>query len=205
MCGRYGLTVSLEELINRYQLDSDDFSLGDYTFEEKGEIFPATENVVLLPNRKLYPVKWGFTPHFAKRPLINARSESISEKKTFKEPFAKKRCIVPASYFFEWQKVDDQKKKDKKLITVEDLSVFSMAGVCERYADDDGNSYLTNAILTTDANDQMKPIHDRMPVILNPEDEAYYLDMDADLEKLQTILRPTARTLLIEDAVAYVD
>lgn len=198
MCGRYGLSVSEKDLIKRYQLDADDYTLGDYTFEEKDEIFPTTDNVILLPNRKLYPVKWGFTPHFAKRPLINARSESVLEKKTFKEPFSSKRCIVPASYFFEWQPVEGQKKKDKKLIRVDGLPVFSMAGVCERYKDDEGNSYLTYAILTTDANEQMKPIHDRMPVILDPEDENQYLDLEADVESVQELLKPTKKELIIE-------
>lgn len=197
MCGRYGLTVSEKELIKRYDLDDEGDSLGDYTFEEKDEIFPTTDNIILLPNRKLYPVKWGFTPHFAKRPLINARSESILEKKTFKEPFTSKRCIVPASYFFEWQPVEGQKKKDKKLIRVDGLPVFSMAGVCERYKDDDGNSYLTYAILTTDANEQMKPIHDRMPVILNPEDEKEYLNLEAEVAVVQKLLRPTEKELII--------
>ncbi|MCC5894326.1 MAG: SOS response-associated peptidase [Alkalibacterium sp.] len=200
MCGRYGLTVSEEELIKRYQLDYDDFSSNDYDYEERSEIFPTTENIVLLPNQKLYPVKWGFTPGFAKRPLINARSENILEKKTFKEPFAKKRCIVPASYFFEWQKVEGQQKKDKKIITVKQLPIFSMAGVCERYTDDDGQSILTYAILTTDANDQMKPIHDRMPVILDPEHEAQYLDLNADLDDIQKFLRPTELELDIESS-----
>ncbi|MCC5890360.1 MAG: SOS response-associated peptidase [Alkalibacterium sp.] len=198
MCGRYGLSVSEKDLIKRYQLDADDYTLGDYTFEEKDEIFPTTDNVILLPNRKLYPVKWGFTPHFAKRPLINARSESVLEKKTFKEPFSSKRCIVPASYFFEWQPVEGQKKKDKKLIRVDGLPVFSMAGVCERYKDDEGNSILTYAILTTDANEQMKPIHDRMPVILDPEDENQYLDLEADVESVQELLKPTKKELIIE-------
>lgn len=198
MCGRYGLSVSEKDLIKRYQLDADDYTLGDYTFEEKDEIFPTTDNIILLPNRKLYPVKWGFTPHFAKRPLINARSESVLEKKTFKEPFSSKRCIVPASYFFEWQPVEGQKKKDKKLIRVDGLPVFSMAGVCERYKDDEGNSILTYAILTTDANEQIKPIHDRMPVILDPEDENQYLDLEADVESVQELLKPTKKELIIE-------
>lgn len=199
MCGRYGLTVSEQVLIERYELAADDFSLDDYEIEEKEEIFPTSENIVLLPNRKLYTVKWGFTPSFAKRPLINARSESIQEKRTFKEPFAKKRCIVPASYFFEWQKVEDQKKKDKKRITVKDLPVFSMAGVCERYTDEEGNSHLTYAILTTAANDQMKSIHDRMPVILNQEDEALYLNLKADLTKVKALLKPTVKELVIKE------
>lgn len=193
MCGRYGLTASYKELKERYDLEDD-----DYSFEESKEIFPTTENIVLLPNQHLHPVKWGFEPSFSKRPLINARSESVLEKKTFKEPFSKKRCIVPASYFFEWQPVEGQKKKDKKKITVKDVPIFSMAGICERYTDDDGHSYLTYAILTTDANDQMRPIHDRMPVILNPEDEQLYLDLEADPEEVQTLLKPTTKELIIQ-------
>ncbi|WP_423190284.1 SOS response-associated peptidase [Alkalibacterium sp. f15] len=193
MCGRYGLTVSFKELEERYDLLDD-----EYSFEENEEIFPTTKNIVLLPNRRLHLVKWGFEPNFAKRPLINARSESVLEKKTFKEPFSKKRCIVPASYFFEWQPVEGQKKKDKKKITVKDVPIFSMAGICERYTDDNGESYLTYAILTTDANDQMRPIHDRMPVILNPEDEQQYLDLEADPEEVQKLLMPTNKELDIQ-------
>ncbi|WP_277630507.1 SOS response-associated peptidase family protein [Atopococcus tabaci] len=109
MCGRYGLTVSKEELHDRYPVKESDGPI-----EEREEIFPTTENIVLLPNYRLHRVKWGFTPSFAKRPLINARAESVLEKPTFKEPFAKKRCIVPATFFYEWKKVDGQKKKEKR-------------------------------------------------------------------------------------------
>ena len=193
MCGRYGLTASFKELKERYDTEND-----EYSFEESEEIFPTTANTILLPNQKLYKVKWGFTPSFAKRPLINARSESVLEKKTFKEPFAEKRCIVPATYFFEWQEVKGQKKKDKKRIAVKDLPIFSIAGICERYKDDNGESTLTYSILTTDANDQMRTIHDRMPIILNPEDEKHYLDLEADPKEVQALLRPTEKELVIE-------
>ena len=173
LCGRYALTVSKEKLEVRYHVKE-----SGYAMEEQDEIFPATENSVLLPNQKIYRVKWGFTPRFAKRPLINARSESVLEKKTFKEPFEKRRCIVPATYFFEWQKMEGQQKKAKKKIEVNGLPIFSMAGICERYTDEQGNSYLTYAILTTEANEQMCSIHDRMPVILEPEEESDYLNLE---------------------------
>lgn len=75
-----------------------------------------------------------------------------------------------------------------------------MAGVCERYDDEDGNSILTYAILTTEANDQMRPIHDRMPVILEPEQEQLYLDLEADPEKVQDLLKPINKKLVIEDS-----
>lgn len=192
LCGRYALTVSKEELLERYNVKESDFD-----FEEKEEIFPTTENTVLLPNQKLYRLKWGFTPSFAKRSLINARSESVLEKKTFKEPFEQRRCIVPATYFFEWQKVEGQEKKAKKKIEVNGLSIFSMAGICERYTDDKGNSFLTYAILTTGANEQMATIHDRMPVILEPEEESDYLNLEKDPKVIHSLLIPTKRELTI--------
>ena len=105
---------------------------------------------------------------------------------------------VPATYFFEWQEVKGQKKKDKKRIAVKALPIFSIAGICERYTDDDGESVLTYSILTTEANDQMRPIHDRMPVILNPEDEKHYLDLEADPTDVQSLLKPTSIELTIE-------
>ena len=192
MCGRYGLIVSKEELEERYEAQ---WSEGGFTEQE--EIFPTTSNVVLLPNRKLYRIKWGLTPSFAKRPLINARSETILEKKTFKEPFAQKRCLIPATYFFEWQKIKGEDRKEKKRIQVNGLPIFSMAGICERYTTDSGESELTYSILTTESNEQMVPIHDRMPVILEPEEESYYLNLDHDPKDVQKLLKPTERVLEI--------
>ncbi|GAA0368090.1 hypothetical protein GCM10008932_19930 [Alkalibacterium iburiense] len=192
MCGRYGLTVSKEELEERYEAK---WSEGDFTGQE--EIFPTADTVVLLPNRKLYRIKWGFTPNFAKRPLINARSETILEKKTFKEPFSKRRCLIPATYFFEWQKVESIEKKEKKRIQMKDLPIFSMAGICERYTNENGESQLTYSILTTEANKQMASIHDRMPVILEPEDEQFYLNLDNDPKEVQALLKPSSRKLEI--------
>lgn len=96
MCGRYGLNISESELISRYNLPNE----VELEFEANKEIYPTTNNPVLLPNQKLYYIKWGFTPSFAKQPLINARAEIILEKKTFRRPFTKKRCLIPATYFF---------------------------------------------------------------------------------------------------------
>lgn len=198
MCGRYGLEVSGKELVTRYRLADGDDPFKEKSFERKEEIYPTTLNLILLPDRKLHAVKWGFIPSFAKRPLINARSESVLEKKTFREPFKYNRCLVPASCFYEWQPIEGQKKKDKKQIRVKGLSIFSMAGICESYSDTNGQTELTFAILTTGANGQMQPIHDRMPVILQPEDENIYLDPEADIRLVQSIIKPTELTLDIK-------
>lgn len=166
MCGRYALKATKNELQERYG--------AEVTVEngiEKEEIFPTNTNLVLLPNEKLYPLKWGFTPSFSKQPIINARVETVLEKPTFKEPFEKKRCLIPATSFFEWQKIEGKEKKERKEVKVNQIPIFSMAGICERYPGENGESILTYTILTTEANEQMKPIHHRMPVILHPDQE----------------------------------
>ena len=196
MCGRYGLTATNDNLYKRYHMTPEK----EYESDILEEIFPTTENPILLPNNHFYNIKWGFTPEFAKRPLINARAETILEKPTFSVPFQKKRCIIPATYFFEWQKVEGQNQKDKKKIVVKDLPIFSMAGICERYNDDQGNSHLTYAIITTDANPQMAEIHDRMPVIIEPKDEKDYLDLNKNPQALLELLKPTERELIINSA-----
>ncbi|MDZ7836284.1 MAG: SOS response-associated peptidase family protein [Alkalibacterium sp.] len=100
--------------------------------------------------------------------------------------------------FSNGRKWKGQKKKDKKRIAVKDLPIFSIAGICERYTDDDGESVLTYSILTTEANDQMRLIHDRMSVILNPADEKHYLNLEADPKEVQALLRPTEKELHIK-------
>ena len=135
MCGRYTLNVGLGELQKRYQAEAAPEGVEEV---EKEEVFPASRNLVLLPNHKLYLLKWGFTPSYAKQPIINARSETVLSKPTFKEPFEKKRCIVPATSFFEWQKQEGQEKKIKREIFIKGLPIFSIAGICERYKGENG-------------------------------------------------------------------
>lgn len=195
MCGRYGLDISESKLVKRYNL----LEKTELEFEANKEIYPTTNNPVLLPDRKIHYIKWGFTPSFAKRPLINARAETILEKKTFREPFAKQRCLILATYFFEWTKEKDKNKKQKKKIRVDDLEIFSIAGICERYKDDEGQSILTYSIITTESNEQMQEIHHRMPVILNPEDENNYLNLETDPKELLPLLKGTERKLSIEN------
>lgn len=193
MCGRYGITATEQELFERYRLSN----TYQFKFAEDNEIFPTTNNPILLPNRKFYALKWGFTPDFAKRPLINARAETVMEKPTFREPFAKKRCIIPATHFYEWKKKKDEKQKIK--IEVSDLKIFSMAGICERYNNEEGESILAYSILTTASNDQMSAIHDRIPVILEPTQERTYLDLSVDPFSLLPMLESTERQLIFTE------
>lgn len=190
MCGRYSFEASKKELFERYQLED-----SGYEVEERKEIFPTNVSPVILPNAKLAFLTWGFMPSFSKRPLINARAETVLEKPTFKKAFKTNRCLVPATSFFEWKTVEG--KKEKRCISVKNQPIFSIAGICDFFIDKNGQEKLMYSIITTDANEQMKEIHDRMPVILRPEDEAAYLDHDKNPDEVQTLLKATDQELLI--------
>src|SRR5699024_7870572 len=122
------------------------------------------------------------------RPLINARLESILEKQTFSEPFIRKRCLIPATSFYELKEVDSQEKKERWQVAVAGLDIFSVAVICERYDNDDGSSTLTNSMLTKDSEGPMADIHHRVPVILNKQTEREYLNLNTDPNQLQETL-----------------
>ena len=191
MCGRYALEAKKRELWERYLL-------GEMAedVEERAEIFPTNSTPLIVPDNDLVHHRWGFVEPFAKRPLINARAETILEKPTFSQPFRTARCLVPATAFFEWEKVGEEKLKRK--ISVADIPIFSMAGILKTYQDETGKPFTAFSIITTAANEQMHAIHDRMPVILDPEDEALYLDQKADPKLVWKLLKPTEHRLLIQ-------
>lgn len=190
VCGRYSFEASQKELIARYRLKEADFNYG-----AKEEIYPTTVSPIILPDKKSALLTWGFSPSFAKGPLINARGESILEKPTFSKAFRTNRCLVPATSFFEWEKIGNHKEKRK--ISVKDQSIFSIAGICDLFIDKNGKEVWMYSIITTEANEAMKKIHDRMPVILMPENEADYLDLNQDPKKVQQLLRPFEKELSI--------
>jgi putative SOS response-associated peptidase YedK len=122
--------------------------------------------------------------------LINARSETVQEKPAFREAFKKRRCIIPADGFYEWQKTDGQKQPF--YFRMRDESPFGFAGLWERWEGKEGNQVINScAILTTEANEVLRPVHERMPVILHASD--YELWLDGDVRKLDLVkemLRP---------------
>jgi putative SOS response-associated peptidase YedK len=125
------------------------------------------------------------------RCAANARSDGVATKPSFRHAFKKKRCLIPADGFYEWQAVPGQKTKQPYHIGVRDAPVFAFAGLWERWTDPEGKPVQTSAIITTDANEAMAPIHNRMPVILDPADYDEWLDRDQqDAEKLQRHLKP---------------
>lgn len=182
MCGQYSYLESKQALLERYKGTTMDARIPD---DQREVYYPGQNNIILLPNNKFYAIQWGFIPSFSKRPLINARLESILEKKTFINPFQRKRCIIPATAFYEFSEIPNENQKQRWQISVTNQAIFSMAGVCERYTTDEGESILTYAILTKESQGDMREVHDRVPVILNQALEEEYLNLQVDPKQLQ--------------------
>jgi len=134
--------------------------------------------------------------------LINARGESAAEKPAFRSAFKTRRCLVPADGSYEWEK----RKGDQKqpyLVRNVDANPFAFAGLWESWTGPEGEIIESCTILTTDANDLTRPIHDRMPVILKPEDYDLWLDPEAkDPPLLKPLLRPYPSEKMIVEPVS---
>ncbi|GAA4429213.1 SOS response-associated peptidase [Pontibacter saemangeumensis] len=137
---------------------------------------------------------WGLQPFWAKdvksvKRSINARAETLTEKPSFRNLLKTKRCLVPADGFFEWQATPEGKVPYRILLKGEDT--FSFAGLWDEWLDKSTGELLhTYTIITTEANDLVKPIHDRMPVILSPEAEELWLDAHESQDELLSLLHP---------------
>lgn len=193
MCGRYELEAVKRDLWERYLIRQEETA---ETFVPREEVFPTNVCPVVVPGPELVELKWGFEESFAKRPLINARAETILEKPTFREPFLKGRCLVPATAFYEWEEING--KKQRRRIAIEGLPIFSLAGIRKAYPQEDGSQLITFSIITTTATQEFAHIHDRMPVILAPEAEALYLDHMQPAQRIRELLVPTPMPLVIE-------
>jgi putative SOS response-associated peptidase YedK len=140
-------------------------------------------------------LKWGFIPSWADDPaignrMINARSETVADKPSFRSAFRKRRCLIPASGFYEWQAVAGKKEKQPFFIRMDHGRPFAFAGLWEAW--NKGEEPVESCtILTTAANDVMKPLHHRMPVMLDAKDYGTWLDPAVqDQEKLEPLLVP---------------
>jgi putative SOS response-associated peptidase YedK len=174
MCGRFTLRTPLNRLVERFL-----FELHDQVLEPRFNIAPSQPVAVVrqaspdVP-RQLGWLKWGLVPSWAKEAsvgykLINARSETVAEKPSFRSAFQHRRCLVIADGYFEWRRVPAAKQKQPFYIHLRDDRPFAFAGLWERWKAADGSPLETCTIVTTDANQLTRSIHPRMPVILNPD------------------------------------
>jgi putative SOS response-associated peptidase YedK len=190
MCGRYTLKIPVNVLAEQFQIDEYPSSMNaSYNIAPTQEVAAVIEGE---GKRKLEMLHWGLIPSWADDPsignkMINARAETVAEKPSFREAFRNHRCLVLADGFYEWQKTGNGKQP--YYIRMEDDSPFAFAGLWESWQN--GREIRSATIITTDANDVVAPVHNRMPVILHPEDYALWLDPGFDeKEPLTTLLKP---------------
>ena len=188
MCGRFQLSVKGKQISERFNVE-----VFDEMYKPSYNCAPSQKLPVITNTEpaKLNYFKWGLIPFWAKDPkigfkMINARSESITEKPAYKNAFKRRRCLVPANGFYEWRK-DTNKTPFRIFLKSEEL--FAMAGIWAVWKDAEGKPIHTFSILTTSPNKLMEPIHNRMPVILPPESEEAWLK-EVDEKVLKELLIP---------------
>jgi putative SOS response-associated peptidase YedK len=193
MCGRFTLTADPNELRAAFP-----FVNIPEDPQPRYNVAPS-QPVAVVPNdgeNKLDYYVWGLIPFWAKDPsignrMINARSETLTEKPSFKSAFRRRRCLIPASGFYEWKAEEGQKTKTPMYIQLEDGRPFAFAGLWDRWNSPDGSTVLSCTIITTGPNELVSQIHNRMPVILKPEDYPLWLDPgEPPVEKLSQLLAP---------------
>ena len=195
MCGRYTQSKSAEIIARAFQIDN----VSD--IEPRYNIAPTQSVLTVLQpsasaNRQGKMLHWGLIPSWAKdrkmaSKLINARAETVAEKPAFRSAFRKRRCLVVADGFYEWQQQENKKQKQPFYFRLSDGEPFAFAGLWEHWQDATGEEIESCTVLTTEANDLMRPIHNRMPVILEPKNYDLWLDSEATkLELLQPLLHP---------------
>ena len=177
MCGRLAVTLPNDAMAQLFAAQP----ANDLPVVPNHNVCPTTQAHVIWSEgaaRRLGAMRWGFIPHWYKKPnggplLINARAETIADKPAFKAACRERRCLIPASGFYEWTK-DDAGGRDPWYIQARDNSTLAFAGIWQDW-EAAGEITRTCAIVTTGANETISQIHHRMPVILRPEDWGLWL------------------------------
>ena len=195
MCGRYAIYGP----VSRANRDIIEFLGEELAFQPTYNAAPTQNLPVLRLNaqggRELTLLRWGLVPSWAKDPaigarMINARSETVAEKPAFRTAFRRRRCLVPMCGFYEWQK--RRERKVPHFVRLLNAEVFAAAGLYEHWTGKEGaGSIESYTILTTSANEMMRTVHDRMPVILHERDYDMWLDpRNEDTGSLDGLLGP---------------
>ncbi|MDQ0719829.1 putative SOS response-associated peptidase YedK [Paenibacillus sp. W4I10] len=193
MCGRFTITDPIEEIMNRYRAAV----ANGFEYKPNYNAAPMQYIPTVIGSKegnRLGSLRWGLVLTWAKddkigNKMINARAETLAEKPAFKRLISSKRCIIPTNGFYEWRK--EGTVKTPLRILMKDDRLFSLAGLYDTWTDPDGKKLSTCTIITTEPNNLMEDIHNRMPVILRPEDEAEWLGRDNDdVQSLLGLLKP---------------
>ena len=203
MCGRFALsatTKDIEKLRPKLNINTD--------ITTSLNIAP-TQNILSILSREpesLVYVKWGLIPSWSKdasigNKMFNARGETLHEKPSFKNLIKKRRCLILADSFYEWKKLDGKSKKQPYRISMEDDSIFCFGGLWDIWRDiNDGRLVVTATIITTEPNEIMNEIHDRMPLIIENKFYDEWLDINTEDNWIRSIIKPyTDKNMKIEE------
>ena len=203
MCGRFTLSQPINAIASAFNIAQIP------PLEPRYNIAPTQliPSILSAPGgeKQLQMLRWGLIPSWAKdakisAKLINARAETVSEKPSFKAAFKRRRCLIIADGFYEWQR--QEKKKQPYYFRLQNAQLFAFAGLWEQWKSPDEDIINSCTILTTEANDLLRPIHDRMPVILESKDYGLWLDSEAQQPQLQQLLRPYQADLMTSYTVS---
>ena len=199
MCGRYNLVTNAEAVRRLFKVEAFDERL----VTPRYNIAPTQPIVIVREERwgrDLIPVRWGLIPAWTKDPndarlLINARAEGIAEKPSFRNAFRYRRCLIPASGFYEWQ-VRGKGAKQAFRIHSEAQQLIAFAGLWETWAGADGSEIDTAAIVTVPCNARLSTIHNRMPALIDPENFSAWLSSETDAAEAAALLKSAPEGLL---------
>ena len=203
MCGRFTLTVDADSIQTHFPW----LEHVPHQMAPRYNIAP-TQPIAVVPNDGRNTVDhfvWGLIPFWAKDPsigsrMINARSETLAEKNSFKNAFKRRRCLVLADGFFEWANLAGQKTKQPYYFRMEDGLPFAFAGLWEEWNSPEGSQLKSATIITTEPNPLVGQVHARMPVILHPDDYSLWLSTD---EKQPEILQPLLTAYPAEEMIVF--
>jgi putative SOS response-associated peptidase YedK len=197
VCGRYYRRSDKQRI-------AEAFSLGrlpeDFVLPPDFNVAPSTFQPVIRAEREtgareLVPMRWGMVPYFAKSTAefkgfstINAKAETVATNAMWRRPFERRRCLVPVDGFYEWKRVD-AKTRQPFAFAMQNGAPFALAGLWDAWKGPDGTWLQSYAVITTDANELMEPVHNRMPVILKPSEYGRWLARD-DARAPVDLLRP---------------
>lgn len=191
MCGRFALDDDGESLQAEFRLPDTPYIVARYNIAPTQPV--AAVGLSKSGQRGLTHFHWGLIPSWSKDTkmagrMINARAETVAEKPAFRAAFKRRRCVIPMTGFYEWQKQPDGKKQPVYIQPNDGRKFFGMAGLWENWQSDDGSEIKSCTILTTEPNELMADVHNRMPVILDPADFDTWMDSQASLPAVHSLM-----------------
>lgn len=193
MCGRFSFKQPVAAIREHFGFDNEpDLTLGNFAPSQDVPVIRRRAN----GSRALHAVRWGLVPSWARElamgaKMFNARSETLTEKPSFRDAFGRRRCLVLSDGFYEWQKLEEGGKQVWR-IERPDAAPFAFAGLWERWQGADGAKIDTCTIITIAANQTLAPIHERMPVVMTPGNYEAWLDNTVPADRARAMVQQPA-------------